>query len=366
MTIFFVVPRMNNGGAERVIANLANKLCEKYNIYILTFTKDNSFYSLNKNVNFLNSNVILCRKNKISRLFSMACGVRKVISFMDDSYKKYHPDIIVSFLHEADLLTYYVLRKRYDDFKWISSERNDPQQYFLLKRLLLKRAYSQVDFFVLQSEFALNYYSYLSPKKKCIIPNPICVSDIPEINSEDKSIILVSVGRLSKQKNHMFLIKAFMRIIDQIPNTVKLYIYGEGPERKKIQTFIKKSGLDRRIFIMGATKNVLEKIRDASCFVLTSKYEGFPNALIEAMAMGLPVIGTDVATKTVANIIKSDYGILVPNNNIDKLANALLEMILNDEYRNYIRGRYKNEIQNRYSIDNIAVKWEQIFRLVWG
>lgn len=353
--IMFCIPRMNNGGAERVVANLANELSLTHEVEIISFVGIGSYYHLDEGVKFQSANINLNRKNSIIRKISMFHQVLKAFSFMNNEFERFRPDVVISFLIEADFLT-YMLHKKYK-YLWISSERNDPSAYKKVRQLILKYIYKSVDLFVCQSLYVSNYYTSIPLERKIIIPNPIGSSVLGELKKEKLPIKIVSIGRLAQQKNFALLIRAFNRIRNELAIELSLTIYGDGPQRKYLKELIKDLKLETIVKLPGSDKNVLENIGDAALYVMSSDFEGFPNALLEAAAMGLPVIATDVKTGTVRDLVTDQIGIIVPVNDEIELAKAMKHMVTDNELRQSIRGKQAKVIQSKYSQKLIAERW---------
>lgn len=356
MKILFCIPRMNNGGAERVIANLANGMVNIHEIEIVSFTGHDSYYPLNEKVQFKSANLKLNRKSSIKRKFSMLYQVMRAISFFDKECEKFQPDTVVSFLAAADLVS-YLLRKRYR-YNWVSSERCDPNRRKKIIQFFLKKIYQSVDLFVCQSSYISNYYINIPSDRKIVIPNPLGKAVLGKLKEEGATIKIVSVGRLAQQKNYELLIRAFYRVKQEITTEMSLIIYGDGPQREYLESIIRELNLEGMIRLPGSDKDVLEKIGDASLYVMSSDFEGFPNALLEAMAIGIPVIATDVATGTVRELVTERTGLIVPANNEGELAKAIKYMVKNEGVRMSIRGRQGENIWNRYRTERIVESWE--------
>ena len=169
---------------------------------------------------------------------------------------------------------------------------------------------------------------------------------------------IITVGRLMTQKNHKLLIEAFSKIAKEFPDE-NLVIYGEGELRDTLETQSKKLGLEGRVKLPGATTNVAEKLSSAKVFVLSSDYEGMPNALMEAMAVGVPVISTDCPCGGPAMLIEEDsQGILVPCQNAEKLANALRLLLESQDLRLMV-GESCKERALQFSPDIVFSQWKE-------
>ena len=246
--------------------------------------------------------------------------------------------------------------KKYKDIIKVYSERNDPTRLNRLELSLLKKIYKRADLFVCQSKKIYDYYSCIPESKKVIIPNPIDESILPKPVLEEENRTIVSVGRLHKQKNQALLIDSFAMAAKKLPKDCNLIIYGDGPLRTKLQRTIDGSGYSDRIRLAGASKDVLEDIKGCALFVLSSDYEGFPNALLEAMAIGLPVISTNFFSGTAAEIVKKENGIVVPIDDRNEMTKAIIKMMSNKKMRTKIR---KNNVlvRDRFDMAIINSLW---------
>ena len=357
--VMFVLPRMNGGGAERVVSIVANHLARKteYKINIVVLVSNDSFYPLDANIDFQSANYLVNRKNKITRLYSLGRNFFNSIGYVKNQIRNQKPDIVCSVLPEADLVTYFAMRGM-KNIKRVCSERNDPTQRGGGIAWLLSRVYDKTDAFICQTKTVAQYYEGLVCKKY-VIPNPIDASRYPSKEKEGEVKRIVAVGRLVKQKNIPLLIHSFVRIANEFPN-VQLDIYGEGPERIHLEMEISTLHMEKRIHLRGSQGNVLSLITDATMFVMSSDYEGFPNALVEAIAIGLPVISTDFATGVAREIITDHVGIVVPCGNEEKMADAMRTLLRDSARRNRIRDDCSRAIEP-YLVQHVMQMWEELF-----
>lgn len=217
--------------------------------------------------------------------------------------------------------------------KHIISERNDPSHFAgstitrILSRLLMRKA----DGYVFQTKGAQTFYGGAIAKRSVIIPNPLLdLRNMPSLQYQGvDSKTIVTTGRLNKQKNHSLLVRAFKQIITK-GRKYRLVIYGDGPERANDETLIKTLGLEDLVQMPGTINDVPSAIYKASVYVLSSDFEGMPNALMEAMALGLPCVSTDCPCGGPKELIQNKKnGILVPPGDENALAQALEYMIDN-------------------------------------
>lgn len=355
--VLILIPRMGGGGAERVVSIVANSLSTEYEMQITTLVSDESFYLLDRNVKLTSANYCINRTNKLTRLMSMGRNFLGSIFFTRKTIKEYKPDIVFSLLEEMDVVTYLATRGL-GGFRWICSERNDPKRRNPKIQKILEMIYRKSDTLVCQSQTVADYYSMI--EKKSVIPNPVDIENYPERVEESKPPRIVSVGRLVPQKNTEMLIEAFSRIADEYPDTT-VTVYGEGPERKKLEALIADTHLEGRFILPGTSRNVLETIRDAAVFAFPTEYEGFPNVLVEAIAMGIPVVSTDFATGVAREIIDENVGVVVPCRDVNAFSNALSQLLSNDEKRKHIRSVSHSAIEP-FEVKIVIEMWRVLFR----
>ena len=191
-------------------------------------------------------------------------------------------------------------------------------------------------------------------KKGCIIYNPL-KENLP-FADEEKSKYVVTIGRLTEQKNHKLLISAFEKFVQNHPNH-ELRIYGNGPLKAELENFAKGLGISDKVRLMGAVENVTEHIKDAEMFVLSSDFEGMPNVLAEAMAMGLPCVSTDCLGGGAAALVENEKnGLLIPCRDVEQLYNAMERIVSDVEFSDKIASNGKLLI-DQLSVENITSQW---------
>ncbi len=349
---------LTRGGAERVIANLCNdRLVDDYEVTLITCINRPAGYSLDKRVRFLCLEEIetVSYKNLADRFIKRRKALKKVL---DDLL----PDLLLCFLPEPNMLA-LSLRGRYKT-PIIISVRNDPKReysnriYYMLMRLL----YPKADGYVFQTEEAKDYFAFSRhiTDKARIIPNPLSkeymTSDEGHI---DRKKTIVNVGKLDDQKNQRLLISAFGRIASDYPDW-DLHIYGEGELRRDLTKQIDELGLTGRVELMGNQPELKDRIKDAGIFVLSSDYEGMPNALIEAMALGIPSISTDCPCGGPRFLIEDGVnGRLVPVKDEKALSVAMVEYISDKAKADDVGEKAKNikKILDPYQINSRWVNY---------
>lgn len=359
--IIFSIVSMEKGGAERVVATLANTLCENNDVSIITLVHGKIQYSVNEKVNTICLATGKKNRNKLLKFVFFPVNFLKRCLKMKKIFKNEKPDIIISFLPESCFLTAFLKDK---NSKLIISDRNDPKvEYKDFKyNFLMKKLYPKADGYVFQTNEAKEYFEKFidfKTKKWSIILNPVNPVFLNKVYEGEKVKKIVSVGRLQEQKNQKLLIEAFSIISNKFPE-YGLYIYGEGPLRFDLENKIKELKLDEKVFLPGAVDNIGEEIKDARLFIMTSIYEGMPNALIEAMVLGLPVISSDCPCGGPKMLIENEKnGYLFKNNNIEDLI-CKIELLLNNEEKCREIGYEASKIVRLVNSNKINKEWEKI------
>lgn len=371
MKIMFNCLTLEKGGAERVISVLANKLVNKNDVAICSLKNTEIMYEIDNRIQvFKVDKRKETKKSKILKIFSKLSlnriyGLKKIIT----SYK---PDIIISFLPEPSFRLMLVKKIWSNDITVpvIVSVRNDPKREYKNKIIknVMRYLYKNLDGLVLQTNEAKKYFDECLPmiKNSTVIVNPI--DDKFLVNAPCRKTRLkeiVTVGRLEPQKNQILLIDGFIDFYRKHLD-YKLKIYGEGSLRKKLYQYIKDKQMEKTILLMGNTNNVKENIYNASCFVLSSDYEGMPNSLMEAMALGIPCISTDCPCGGPRDLISDkEDGFLYEVNNKEKLTELLCSVADNEEVINIISNNAAKKMK-RFNSNNIARQWYAYIKEVLG
>lgn len=323
--IVFCITTLSKGGAERVICNLANYFSElsNYKVSIISINKSPKAYDLDKKINIYYAND-LSLKGRLKNILKRHYNFKKII-------RDISPDVVISFLPVSVFLS--LLYKNEFRYKSIISVRNDPRIEYGSKKnsILMRLLFPRADAIVFQTEEAKNYFNNIKVKNKKIIFNPVSSSFIDKMSKDKREKRIVTVGRLENQKNHEFLIHSFYEFQKKHDDYI-LEIYGDGTNRSKLEEIIKNYNLSDKVFLRGQVKDVVSSIKKASLFILSSDYEGMPNALVEAMVLGLPVISTDCPCGGPKAIIDSyKNGILVPIGDKKQMVNAMEYILESDE-----------------------------------
>lgn len=326
--IVVYVNSLAKGGAERVAVNLANYFHESgFEAVLVTSRVFEDEYEEPEGVRRIVSEEEHEEiKNRVAYFWNRFRGIRKV-------WKKERPDMIVSFIGKVNmmaLMTTFGMR-----IPVVVSVRSDPNKEYpsKLMRLLSKTLYMKAKGVIVQTADAKKYFPAYMQKKVTILPNSLNPKFMQPRFTGKRRNEIVSVGRLDPNKNHQMLIHAFDRIAGDFPD-MQLLFYGDGlPEnttRPALEKLVCELGLQDRVQFMGRRNDVEKQICESRIFVLTSNIEGMPNALLEAMSLGLACISTDCPCGGPRTVIRdSENGLLIPVGDTAALERAL-RLILND------------------------------------
>lgn len=351
--IVFVTNAMLIGGAERVITTLANNFVKKHiDVTIITIMNTKCEFTLDERIKLIS---VYEKEGKPARK-----EYRHYYGKLAGMVREEEPDLVVIMPEEISVKAIPFLRKL--DIPIVVSERNNPwiMPKNKINRILRIINYPKVDGIVFQTEEAASYFSKKIQKKGRIILNPLDFSRLPKEHTGARNKTIVTMGRLESQKNQKMLIRAFAYIYKKHKD-YKLIIYGNGSMKEELKTYASQL-LPRRSFVFeSASEEILKKINDAGIFVLSSDYEGLPNALIEAMAIGLPCVSTDCPSGGPRMLIDNyKNGILVDVADEEALAMALNEIILNKNLADKL-GKNAKKIRFRLEEEKIINEWENFF-----
>lgn len=357
MKITFFIGGLIGGGAERVTCNLSNYLVSKgYEVQILTMSETDSYPLRDEIIR----KCLLEQRERGNVVHNYIKRYIRLKSFL----KSDNSDCYIVMLPITIILL--LMLKKYVKAPVIASERCYPPilpmgtQKMLL--LLAKRATAWV---FQTDEQKLWYGDNINGCLTCLIPNAANLDFLRHIGEKRQTNTIVAVGRLSSSKNYDLLIRSFAKIANEVYD-YQLVIYGEGELRQTLELLIEQLDMRGRILLPGYEKNIYEKIYNSSLYVLSSNNEGIPNTLIEAMSLGVPSISTDCDGGGARMLINNDInGILVPKKNVDALANAMKQMLLNKSFAEEC-GRNAIAIRETLAPEKIYGEWESFIKSVIG
>ena len=319
-TIIFYINTVSGGGAEKVIIQLAHYFANKgFRSVLLTSFVEKNEYPVPSNVERLSIEQEETKQSRLKRNWSR-------IKFLRQLCKREKPIAVVSFMAAPNFRN--ICATAGLPVKCILSVRNDPKEEYsgFWGKIVGKFLFRFADGIVFQTSQAKEWFPKNIQKNSAIILNPVQES-FYQVKRVSSPRDIVTCGRLNPQKNHAMLIGAFAQIAKDFPNE-NLLIYGRGELKQNLQKLIENLNLQKRVFLMGTTDKVEEVLSKAKIFVLSSDYEGMPNALMEAMTVGLPCISTDCPCGGPKKLIKDKQnGLLVPCKNEGELALAMEKLL---------------------------------------
>lgn len=351
MKILFYINAIHDGGAERVMVNLAKYFSDTgYETILVTSFRDTWEYKIEGNVKRLTLEENEIKQGKIKRNFSRIVKLRDIL-------KKEKPDVAVSFMAEPNFRL--LIASLGLNVKTIVSVRNDPNREYAGKivRFVGKWILPIADGCVFQTKEAQEWFSERLQRKSTIIFNAV-KEEFFNIERKPVAGEIITCGRLEVQKNHKLLIDAFAEVVKKHPYA-RLKIYGEGSLRNVLQEQINKLGLHDKAFLMGATNDVAKALQTADLFVLSSDYEGMPNALMEAMAAGVPCISTDCPCGGPRELFKDQKEWLFPVGDKDRLVH-----LLDSFFKSNRESRDSSKLCREINPAKINDKWKRYIEKV--
>lgn len=347
MNITFIISAMDAGGAQRVISLMANHWAAAgHTVTLLTVSDTPSFYVLNPKVTLIG----LGLQREPGSLFSGLKANIKRVRTVRKTLQTLTPDMVISFLTQTNILAAIACRSL--KLPIIISERINPEKAEI--SAIWKKArpiiYKRADALVVQTRHARDVFK-AAELDAVIISNPIKPLHLSPGKKENR---VLAAGRLTHQKGFDLLIKAFS---ETSAADWQLTILGDGPEKDHLAGLIKRLNQENRICLAGQTENIDDFFSTASIFVLSSRFEGFPNVLCEAMAAGLACISFDCDAGPSEIIDHNTNGLLVKNSSPKELTFALDRLMADAEKRAAL-GHEAAKLSERLRLDKIMRQWE--------
>lgn len=363
MKIVFILPSLVIGGAERVAIELAKYWIKKgHLVTIITFQKQRKdFYQVPNEI----SRIVLPKKNSNCSLISYFKIIIEIRQFMKNMKDAFY----ISFLPKANIIS--LIASLGLKIKIIVSERNiiadpdiDKKQHLLRKLLYPLASKVSVQHSEIKEEL-LNIYPKIKESSVVITPNPVRIFSLSNninlfnfFNSYNKAedTICMAAGRFTTVKAFYELLEIFNSAFI-INNSLKLILIGDGPELQKCKDYVRINSLTHVVYLPGKINPIDDLFFCADIFLNTSKYEGFPNVIAEALSVGLPVIAYDAPSIKV--LVKNDInGFVIQKRSKQDFINHLLLLSTNNELRKQMSQNAKNIIDS-FNIESISNIWFQ-------
>lgn len=362
MRLALVISSLQAGGAERVLSLLANGFVaegDEVSLITVAATAGTDFYELDPRVERLNIGTERQSTGALSGLlanFGRIARLRKALA-------AWRPDCVLSFSDRTNVLAVFAARSL--GLRVIVSERSDFSACDIggrLWELLRKFSYPRAQAVVFQTiEVAERFCRERVPVPFAVIGNPIAAEFTAPVDRDRENVDsprIVAMGRLSHEKGFDILIEAFGRVATDAPDW-KLVIFGEGPCRVTLEALRSAVGLDGRVRMPGRTTSPARELTKADIFVLSSRFEGMPNAMLEAMALGIPVVAVDCSAGVRELSRSGRRSLLVPPGDVVALSEALRQL-MTDPARRALLGIAGREVLSEYDAATIIAQWRSL------
>lgn len=362
--VAFVINQLGgigSGGSDRVVSVLANEFVARgWSVDILALTGDETVErQLSPEINVHFERPIKSRRKILQVGLRLVRGAKLV-----RSYARKHPSaIIVSFIAWVNMCTIAgATGAKHGPV--ILSERTDPASDpgSPLARRIRNLCYGRADALVFQTPDASDYFSGLTNVLSRVIPNPVAPG-LPRWNPSSDNLEIVTAARLEAEKNIPLLIEAFAPVSSRNPRA-RLRVFGNGKLRTQLQDRIDEMGLSDSIVLEGHAPDVHAQMTNASMFVMSSNFEGMPNALLEAMSMGMPVVSVDCPIGGPRMLIEDGVnGFLVPVGDVAAMSQQMQYLVDHPDVARAL-GKSAEKTRELHATAHIADLWEQLFARV--
>lgn len=370
MKILLLVSSMHAGGAERVAATLVNAWAERGDEVTLVPTyssKGTCFYPVSDAVDLVWLADYAGTRNTgrfaaLGRLWAL----RRLI-------REKSPDVVVSFLTNVNVAAILATWGMHQPL--IVCERTNPVASRSLGRVwntLRRWLYPRADMVTVQADATVAPFARQVPgiKHLAVIPNPLPAGLADMVPTESDPLAtqlsrkrVIAMGRLVPEKQFNVLIDAYAALAPRYPQW-DLWIWGEGPDREALMDQVTALGLHDRIQLPGRTESPWDELACGEAFVLSSAVEGFPNVLLEAMALGLPCVAFDCPSGPREMTRDGRDGLLVPANDGQALQSALDRLMSDSGLRVDLGARASVAVRRRYALPAVLHAWDVLFAQV--
>ncbi len=353
--IAIVIESLGGGGAQHVAATLANAWAgNRIDVTVITFqAPETDVFKLHAPI----SRVVIAGSKPSGNLAAALIGNLRRIGRLRAALKACRAPTVLAFIGSTNILT--LLASTGLNRRVIISERNDPVRQSLGRpwNLLRKLVYRHAYLVVANSKSAITTMSaYVPAEHLCWLPNPLRVA--PAGSAESVAVAspyFLAVGRLDRQKGHDILLEAFAMLKTDLPDW-RMVVLGDGPLRDNLQGMAANLSISDRVYFAGFAENPFPWYRAAQIFIHPARFEGLPNAVLEAMNERLPVVVTDAQEGLRDFVVDRVSGLVVPVGSADALAAAMVELAKDPNLRQHL-GAAAHSAVELCRADNAVTAW---------
>jgi glycosyltransferase involved in cell wall biosynthesis len=362
MKIVLLISSLAGGGAEKVLVRFATYWGERSAAVTVITTRSRSgdVYSLPDFVHREALGYEGLRWHQVLRRLRLILELRRRVKRLD-------PDVVVSFMLKTNIMALLALLG--NRYPVVVSERSAPQRAGVFLRALRHILYRQAARVTVMTRAARDYFlSFLPARRLCVIPNPlmsngfrcgehITARELFQHNPEVRFLVC-AMGRLQPVKGFHTLLEVFARLQPRHPDW-GLLVLGEGAERPRLERMAESLGIDHSVLMPGRTDDPFPYLAGSALFACTSRYEGFGNAIVEAMASGVPVVSFDCPTGPREIITDGEDGILVPDRDKEAFVDKLEQLMDDPDLRARLSRRARDKVKT-FDLDSVMVRWSEL------
>ncbi len=363
LRLALVIGSLGAGGAERVLAGLATHLARRgHAVRLVTLASaDADFHAVGAGVERVGLGLTGASGSGPLAPLGRALGNLRRARALRSAIEAHAPDLVLSFLPPTNVLS--VLAARRSGVPVVVSERIDPRRHRLRApwNRLVRPAYRRAAHVVANSEaVASELATWLAPERVSCLPNFV-ETPAPDALAAEPELPLpiapfaVSVGRLHAQKGHDVALRALL----ETETPWNLVLLGDGDERGALEELARVRGLEDRVVFAGRVRHPERIVARADAFLLASRYEGVPNALLEALAIGRPCVATNTGTGAVELLTDERDGLLVPVEDPGAIARALDRLAVDPELAARTARAGRERVQ-AFTPEAIVPRWEEL------
>ncbi len=355
------------GGIERILTSKMNELSKYEDLDITlinTQTLYNQFYKIDSTVNVINLGIDYKKKNLFSEIFFLPINLIEHIKKLNKYFIEYSPDIVVTVSGIESVIIFFTnfKGKKIREIHFSKNYRKLQNQGVGFFKKVKISILNMIDKIV-SKKYDKFIVLTLEDQKNWNNNNVEVIYNFKTMESDEKSSLnsknIISVGRLDKQKGFDLLIDSWKQVHQKYPDWI-LNIYGEGPERVNLEKKIQEYELEKNIILHGVSKDIKKQYLNSVFYVMSSRHEGLPLVLLEALEFGLPVISFECPCGPKEIVIDNINGYLVPNYSTQQLSEKIIHLIENKDVCKFLSENAGNSIE-KFSRNKVMNQWYELF-----